>query len=205
MVEVIDFKRIRQKAVVKLLRDNELYTANDLSKLRSLCYKDGDPSFYFHSRSFQLNTNLEKAWAAYKTAPPEQTWSGAMISFGLMYSRVGSKITYQGDSYNGLEPGQILLLNLNLGGGIFNLAVGHEVKRVLDQEFRIEICYLQNGASCGTQRIQLREENNVTCVVHETWYKSNSFFRDKALYPYFHAKAITEFHLNVKKFAEHQL
>lgn len=121
-----------------------------------------------------------------------------MVSFGLMYSRLKNEISYPEDVYHGIEAGQIIFLNLNLFANLVHLAVGHEVTDVNDQEKTIKICYLQNGASTGTQLIQLKESGNQTTVIHETWYRSGSLFRDKLLYPGFHEKGLTEFHLNVK-------
>lgn len=121
-----------------------------------------------------------------------------MVSFGLMYSRKQNEIMYPGDAYRGIETGQIIFLNLNLFANIVNLGVGHEVTGVNDQEKTIKICYLQNGASTGTQLIQLKTKNDATEVIHETWYRSGSLFRDKVLYPGFHEKGLTEFHENVK-------
>jgi hypothetical protein len=61
---------------------------------------------------------------------------------------------------------------------------------------------LQNGASTGTQLIQLKAKGENTEVIHETWYRSGSLFRDKVLYPGFHEKGLTEFHVNVKRKVE---
>jgi hypothetical protein len=122
-----------------------------------------------------------------------------MVSFGLMYSRSQHKIMYPGDPYHGIEAGQIIFLNLNLFANAIHLAVGHEITGVNEAEKTIKICYLQNGASTGTQLIQLKARGkDQTEVIHETWYRSGSVFRDKVLYPGFHAKGLTEFHNNVK-------
>lgn len=110
---------------------------------------------------------------------------------------------YPGDSYTGIEAGQIFFLNLNLLGSFIQLAVGHEITAVNENDKTIKICYLQNGASTGTQLIQLKKSNeNQTEVVHETWYRSGSIFRDRVLYPGFHERGLTEFHENVKRKAE---
>jgi hypothetical protein len=133
-----------------------------------------------------------------------------MVSFGMMYSRRRNEIMYSGDAYSGIEEGQIIFLNLNLFANVVNLAVGHEITGVNDNDKTIKTCYLQNGASTGTQLIQLKEiSKGQTEVVHETWYRSGSIFRDKFLYPGFHTKGITEFHnnvqLNVQELSNHKL
>ncbi len=195
----INFDRIQQEKVKRLLRDNGLNTLSDLSKLKSFCYDQADGKCYHkHIKSFLIDAGIETVWNAYKTISPQETRNGSMVSFGLMYSRKRNKIMYPGDAYSGIEAGQIILLNLNLFANILHLAVGHEITEVNDSEKTIKICYLQNGASMGTQLIQLKENGSQTQVVHETWYRSGSLFRDKILYPRFHEKGLTGFHENVK-------
>jgi hypothetical protein len=179
-------------------------TIDDLSNLKSLCFNPSDGEHYHkHFKSFLIRASIEHVWSTYKNISPDETRNGSMVSFGMMYARKQRKITYPGDPYDGLEAGQIIFLNLNLLGSIVTLAVGHEITEVNDHERSFKICYLQNGASTGTQFIQLKKISETeTEVTHETWYRSGSWFRDKILYPGFHGKGLTEFHGNVKQRAE---
>lgn len=199
--DLIDFKRIKHEKVRALLRDNGLFSLSDLSKLKSVCYNKSDGQHYYtHTRSFLIDAEIATVWNAYKTVNPQETRNGSMVSFGMMYSRTRNEIMYPGDPYHGIEEGQILFLNLNLVANALHLAVGHEITGVNDAEKTIKICYLQNGASTGTQLIQLKEiGKDQTQVVHDTCYRSGSVFRDKVLYPGFHTKGLTEFHNNVKR------
>jgi hypothetical protein len=203
-VEKIDFNRIKQPKVKKLLAVKRLTSVTELSKLKSLPYDStSNRKFNKHYIEFVIHANLRSVWETYKTISPQQTWNGNMVSFGIMYSRNKNSVTYSGDRYNGLEPGQLLFLNLNLFGGLINLAVGHEVVAVDDTSNCVTICYLEHGASVGTQKFWLEEVSNTTTkVIHETWYTSGSWLRDKILYPGFHTKAISEFHTNVKRTVE---
>lgn len=201
---VIDFLKIRQKSIHKLFAGNKIQTLNHLAGLQSFCY---DPQhtrkYHKHLKTFRINAPVEKVWETYKTISPQDTWKGRMVSFGVMYSRRKNQLYFQDDVYTGIEPGQLIFLNLNLLGNIAHLAVGHEVVDIFDDRKHIKICYVQNGASVGSQLIQIRKVSDTeTDVVHETWYTSGSWFRDKILYPIFHTRAITEFHTNVKRKAE---
>lgn len=201
---LIDFLRIRQKSVHKLFVKNKIKTLKNLAELQSFCY---DPShtkkYHKHLKSFRMGASLEKVWETYKTISPQDTWNGHMVSFGAMYSRRRNRLTFYDDAYQGIEPGQLIFLSLNLFGNAVHLAVGHEIVDVYDDLMQIKICYVQNGASVGTQLIQLKKIGaSATEVIHETWYTSGSWFRDKILYPAFHARAIGEFHANVKRRAE---
>jgi hypothetical protein len=202
--DLIDFHRIKQDKVKRLLHDNGLNSLKDLSKLKSYCYdQTGGKHYHNHIMSFIIHADIEAVWNGYKTISPQETRKGSMVSFGLMYSRNQNEIMYSDDPYKGIETGQIIFLNLNLFAGIVHLAVGHEITGVNDTEKTIKICYLQNGASTGTQLIRMLKKNeNQTEVIHETWYRSGSLFRDKLLYPGFHEKGLKEFHENVKNKVE---
>jgi hypothetical protein len=202
--EEIDFARIDKPQVRKLLKGNGLTSLTTLSKLKSLPYDaTSTKKFNKHYFEFIIQADCNRVWDTYKTISPQQTWNGNMVSFGIMYSRSKNQITYPGDSYHGLQAGQLLFLNLNLFAGIVNLAVGHEVVDVDDTKRCVTICYLEHGASVGTQKFWLEDLSpNATRVIHETWYTSGSWLRDKVLYPGFHTKAITEFHTNVKRKVE---
>lgn len=202
-VDSIDFSRIKQQKVIALLQKNRLYSLQDLSALRSLAYDPSDGKAYRkHSKAFNIQGSIDRVWNTYKTISPEETRVGNMVSFGLMYSRHRNTIFYPGDVYTGMEAGQLIFLNLNLLG-LTQLAVGHEIVEVNDAEKNFKICYLQNGASTGTQLIQLKAiSNDQTEVTHETWYRSDSVFRDRILYPPFHEKGLTEFHESVKRKVE---
>jgi hypothetical protein len=123
-----------------------------------------------------------------------------MLGFGLQYSRRNHIVTYHEDDHGTIEVGQIIILNLNLLWNVACIAVGHEITEVNENEKFIKMCYLEGGASKGYQFIRLKEmEDGSTQVVHETFYKSNSDFRDKRLYPLLHGRIVTEFHRNVEK------
>lgn len=200
----IDFLRIRQKSLHKLFNKHHIQTLEHLSGLQSICYNPGNGKTYNkHCKTFSINAPAAKVWETYKTISPQDTWKGRMVSFGVMYSRRRNQLSFQDDAYTGIEPGQLIFLNLNLAGNMLHLAVGHEVVDVYDELRQIKICYVQNGASVGTQLIQIKKITETeTEVVHETWYTSGSWLRDKILYPLFHTRAITEFHANVSRKAE---
>jgi hypothetical protein len=201
---VIDFLRIKQKSVHKLFGKNKIQTLKHLADLQSFCYDPGHTKKYNkHLISFKIKAPIERVWETYKTISPQDTWKGRMVSFGVMYSRKRNQVSFHDDAYHGIEPGQLIFLNLNLFANVAHLAVGHEVVDVFEELKHIKICYVQNGASVGTQLIQLKKVTDTeTEVLHETWYTSGSWVRDKILYPIFHALAVCEFHTNVKKRAE---
>lgn len=200
----VDFEKVRQKTVKKFIATFGLNKSTGFTEMRPECYDPSrETSYHIHRKTFLIKNNVDSVWNAYTTIHPKEAWNGSMVSFGLQYSREKNSINYLNDEYSGMEKGQIIILNLRLLWGGFNLAVAHEVSEVNEQNRLIRLCYMQGGASTGSQIITLKEtKDGYTEVSHKTLYKSNSNFRDKRLYPTLHTKAITEFHSSVKKKAE---
>ncbi|HMG93744.1 MAG TPA: hypothetical protein VK589_26985 [Chryseolinea sp.] len=200
----VDFQKVRQKTVKKFIAAYGLSSPTGFTDMRPECYNPSmESSYHLHTKTFLIQSNIDCVWNAYKTIHPKDAWNGAMVSFGLQYSRMKNSINYINDDYSGMEKGQIIILNLRLLWGGINIAVAHEVSEVNEQFRMIRLCYMRGGASEGSQIITMREtKDGFTEVLHKTLYKSKSNFRDKTLYPRLHTKAITEFHLNVKKKAE---
>jgi hypothetical protein len=200
----IDFERVRQQKVKAFLNRFSLLNTLGFRNIKALCYRpDEDSTYRKHHQTYIIKNDLATVWHTYKLIHPKEAWNGEMVSFGVQYSKNNDRISYLDDPYSGMEQGQIIVLNLRLLWGLLNIAVAHEVAEVNDAEHAIKLCYMEGGASEGSQWIRLREtKDGFTEVSHLTLYKSKSAFRDTKLYPRLHTKAITEFHVNVKKKAE---
>ncbi len=123
-----------------------------------------------------------------------------MLQFGLQYCRNNNKLSYIDDEYTGAKAGQIVLIRVKALGGLAKVAVGHEITSINDEQHSLETSYLVKGKSLGSQRIQLSIcKEGYTEISHSTLYKSGSWLRDKLIYPFFHTKAIREFHGNIRK------
>lgn len=197
---LINFSKINQLKIKNLLQEEQLFDKQDFNQLRPTCYMPATVHEYHkHYRNYHVNKNVETVWEIYKTIAPAETWCGPMVTFGCQYDRINQEFSYLNDKFGGLKAGQILFLNLRLPGGLLNIAVCHEIMEVNDALKLIKICYLEKGASEGTQLIQLfQTEEGFTKIDHTTYYRSNSLFRDKVLYPTLHAMAIAEFHYHIR-------
>lgn len=198
---VVDFEKIPQKKVRTLLQSEQLFTVEAFAKLKAICYQKEDPLPYrTHFKAFLVKKDPTIVWKTYTTIAPSETWKGKMVTFGCQYDRQQGKITYLEDDFDGLAAGQLLFMNLRLLGGLINIAVSHEIMEVNEPEKFIKICYLEKGASIGTQLLTFTSTaEGFTRIEHQTIYRSNSTFRDKILYPTLHGKAIAEFHENIRK------
>lgn len=197
----VNLSRIHNKEVVSFIEDNELYQLHDFAALESFCPKSNCvKEFHHHNKTFFIRETPEKVWEAYKNIHPKQAWCGSMLQFGLQYCRNENKLSYIDDAYEGAKAGQIVLIRVKALGGLAKVAVGHEITAVHEEEKCLETSYLVKGKSLGSQQIRLSEsEDGFTKITHHTIYKSGSWIRDKLLYPFFHTKAIREFHNNIRR------
>ena len=197
----VDHSRIKQKKIRAFIHQHQLHTLADFAALQS--FSRANPAmtdFHQHVRTFLVKKDIETVWQAYKKLHPKDAWGNGMLSFGLQYSRKKKELTYLDDDYTGAEAGQIVLINLALLGGLVNIAVGHEITAVSEDEKYLETCYLTMGKAAGSQQIRLKPTaEGYTEITHHTLYKSDSAFRDKVLYPFLHTKAITVFHRNIER------
>ena len=202
----IDFGRLETKRLIKVLEKNNLYTVDDVANLKLACYKnkrDSTKNSYVY-QTFTVEADMETSWTAYMNFNP--TLKGDkkdFLHFGLLYSSPENKIYYPGDPYSGMTEGELMIWNLKIWGGLAHVSVGQTIHSIDSEKKSFEICYLQQGISHGTQIVELSTTpDGKTEVVHHTYYKSESKFRDKRLYPGFHDIAISEFHESVRELAE---
>lgn len=201
LLENVNIDLIPQRSVRHYLRNQEEHNIEHFTDLHPSCNAKQDLSdFYFHKKEYLIRNNIETVWNAYSLACPVNSWEGRFISFGFMYSKLSDNVLYKDYSCNGPEEGQIIYVNLKLLKGIYNLATAFEIINIDYKNKTMQFSYLDGGKAKGIQTIKLEStEKGFTRVVHTTDYKSNSKFRDKFLYSYFHSKCINQFHHNIKK------
>lgn len=194
----IHFEKIHQSKVRKLLIKHNILKRKDFSSLKETCSKPSDSSFNKHYISYEISGTPDQVWDAYMTLSPSQSWSGKMATFGLMYNPDDDPMQYSDTQNNQLRPGQIFVLQLKLLKGVFKMAVANKVTKVDAENREFQVCYINSGASKGSQNVKLTAlPNGNTLVEHISLFKSKSKFRDKNLYPKIHEKIISEFHSNI--------
>jgi hypothetical protein len=199
----IDMNRIPQRKI-RILVNTQFNENNiqDFKEIRSTYKKGQDLKGYHMLESvYYLKELPEKVWKTYENTSPATSWNGSMISFGLLLSKSRNTVMYNNDKYySGIDTGQVFYVNLRIMKGLYNLAVGLEIINIDSTRKSITYSYLKGGKSQGEQTIYFRvTKKGYTEIIHETAFKSGSFFRDRYLYPYFHKIAINEFHRNMKR------
>lgn len=199
---LIDKERIQSSQTLDYLSKNELENSADLEAITPKCYsEDQHENFHKHSKTYELNCSIQKAWDAYITIPPEISWSGRRLIFSFAYDTSPKNISYAHDSYDGMKENQLIFIVIKIFFGLFKLAVTHYVSEVLPDQKKVKLCYVDGGKSWGSQFIRFEKiSEDRTIIVHETYYRSDSKFRDEKLYPWLHERIIDQFHKNVKKY-----
>ena len=196
----VDLDRIPQKKVRKYFQKLSDQGIQSLAALSPQCYISNDSSQYsYHEKTYLVEAPIEKVWPIYKNTHPAEAWNGKMVSFGMLYDKTTNQISYADDPYPAIIPQQLLFVHLKIMGGLYKLALALEINRIEEDEKLLEFCYVEYGKSQGTQRITLAPKEGKTQIIHSTYFKSESKFRDKRLYPKLHTKAIDEYHQSIKQ------
>jgi hypothetical protein len=198
---LINHKRIDSKKTIGYLVKNKLNNISDLGKILPICYLEGtNHGFYLHRKDYYFEENIEKVWNTYINIPPKLCWSGRCLRFSFSYDNENHQISYKDDHYDGLKANQLIFIEISILFGLIKLAVTHQINKVSKEDNLIKLCYVEGGKSSGSQMIHFEKSGSGTLVKHETYYKSDSKFRDKKLYPWIHEHIINHFHRNVKNF-----
>lgn len=200
MLSKLDLNRVSQPAVKKLINRHISEGMDQFNDIIST-YKKGDDlsNYSIHNASYNYSINRDKVWQHYIEGNPSEAWNGKLLSFGVLVSKSSESVLYPGGKYEGAKAGQVLYLNLNLILGQFQLAVAHEIIGVNHEEKYMDLSYVVGADSIGMQHIEFIDKGDgTTFIKHTTYYRSDSKFRDKVIYPYFHTKVVNDYHNNMR-------
>lgn len=150
--------------------------------------------------TFFLKGDLQDIWRGYLSTNPSKSWNGRKISFSLLLRKYPGEIFYYTDSIAGIDTGQVYFLNLKVMHGICNVPVAFEIIKVDVKNRVIEFSYIEGNKSRGVQQIKFQNiDSERIKIIHTSYFKSDSRFRDKWLYPFFHRKIVKDFHKNMSE------
>jgi hypothetical protein len=201
-LDCIDLSRIPQKKIRSLIKHQEENKILSFKELQATCSKGQNLSGYHMLKSVYLvKEDPETVWKTYQATSPAESWNGRMISFGLLVSKWKNNILYRNDpNFTSIDTGQVFYVNLKIMKGLYNLAVSLEIVDIDTIGKSIKFSYVKGGISRGEQTIYfVSAKEGYTEIIHCTAFKSDSYLRDRYLYPHFHRIAINEFHKNMKK------
>lgn len=205
MLVDLEMERIPQRKVRAFLGKQIENSRVFFSDMEASCQNNSDlDSFSKVEHTFQVNSDIETVWKAYKSSSMAEAWNTKNVSFGVLFHKWDDMVLYNSDvDYSaGVDTGQVFFLNLKILKGIYNLAVGMEIVEVDSVNNEIQFSYIKGGKSEGAQTIKfVALEDGTTQIIHSSAFRSSSHFRDRRIYPFFHQRLIIEFHENILKSA----
>lgn len=197
----IDFSKIKIPLVIDLIQNqigNGVINFQDLKSTAPT--EDEIESFNTIEDTYFVNQSIEKVFNHYLTANPSKAWSGGkLVGFGFGLNKNTDEVYYPGEGYPGAAEGQVLYIYMSFWG-LKEIAVAQELIEVNQKEHRIVFSYVEGGMTSGMQTMQFSSSTeNQTKIVHTSYFKGVSAFRDKYLYPYFHRKVVGRFHENLRE------
>jgi hypothetical protein len=201
MMDDIDLELIEQKKIRKYIECQIEEGKHQFYELHPswTCGKDLS-SYRKKEMTFFLKGGMQDIWQGYVSANPSNSWDGRKTSYGLLLLKFPSNIYYFQDPIKGVDTGQVYFLNLKIMLGLCNIPVAFEIITLDAENKIIEFSYIEGNKSIGVQQVKfidLGEDH--TEIVHTSYYKSDSQFRDRWMYPFFHKKIINDFHRNMRK------
>ena len=195
-LEGIPHRKVRKYIEVKKINQMQHFTSIQAS------WKEGidKSSFKYCEKTFYLNDNLSHVWKCYNQTNPTNLWNGHFVRFDLMISKCSNSALYFNNPiFPEIDTGQVYFLDLRLMRGLFNVPIAFEIINIDPIRKIMEFSYIKGNKSLGKQSIQFLENGDGRIrIIHGTYYKSDSPFRDHFIYPYFHKKLIKEFHRNMR-------
>jgi hypothetical protein len=203
--QTIKLEEIPQRKVRNYMVSSEIDHMNDFSSIHP-SWKGGidESKFNINEKTFYLKEKLSNVWNCYRHLNFVRAWNGKSVRFGLLIVKSSNSVIYTNDPIlPEVDTGQVYFLGLRLIKGLFNIPVAFEITNI-DEEMKIlEFSYIDGNKTEGKQTLMFIDNGDgTTNIVHKSYFRSNSSFRDNILYPFFHKKFIREFHENMKEYLE---
>jgi hypothetical protein len=201
ILDDIQLERIPQKKIRKYIECQIEEGKHQFYELHPSWHSGKDLSSYRKKEmTFFLKGSLQGIWHGYVSTNPSKSWDGRKTSFGVLLQKFPGNIYYNDDPIMGVDTGQIYFLNLKLMLGICNVPVAFEIITLDPEKKLIEFSYIEGNKSSGVQQVKFIDlGDDHTEIIHTSYYKSDSQFRDKWMYPFFHKRIINDFHRNMRR------
>jgi hypothetical protein len=200
-VQPINLEGIRHRKVRKFIEDKKINLMPHFASIQA-SWKEGidKSTFSYYEKEFYLNDDISNVWKCYNQTNPTLMWNGHFVKFDFMISKCSNSTAYFNNKiFPEMDTGQVYFLDLRLMRGLFNVPIAFEIINIDPIRKIIEFSYIKGNKSLGKQSLQFLENGDGRIrIIHGTYYKSDSKFRDHFIYPYFHKKLLKEFHRNMR-------
>jgi hypothetical protein len=200
--KTINLDEISQRKVRQYIVSRSIDQMQDFSLIKASWKKNNIESDYkFVERTFYLKYKLQDVWNFYRHVNLARLWNSHSVRFGLMISKRFNSVAYKDDlQMPEIDTGQVYFFDIRLLKGVFNIPAAFEITNIDPINELVEFSYLDGNKSLGKQTIQFYDNGNgETKIIHRSYFKSESAFRDRMLYPPLHTKFIKQFHRSIKQ------
>jgi hypothetical protein len=198
----INLEEISERKVRQYIVSRSIDQMQDFSMIQSSWKENNSESdFKFVERTFYLKYKLQDVWNFYRHINLAEVWKRHSVRFGLMISKRSNSVSYGNDfQMPEIDTGQVYFFDVRVLKGLFNIPAAFEITSIDPINEMVEFSYLDGNKSLGKQTIQFFDNGKEgTRIVHRSYFKSESAFRDNLLYPPFHTKFIRQFHRSIKE------
>ena len=149
---------------------------------------------------YSFRGSMDQLWDHYLSTTARKVWDCGRITLNLLFSGKDESLFYNDNAEEYLEPNQLVFLTLNFLNGIVRLPMSFIITSIDRETNTIEFSYITGNTAHGKQQLVFLETKKGNArIEHISYFKSNSFIRDRILYPYFHKKVTNSFHRNMWK------
>lgn len=198
----IDLKEVPHRSVRKYIRSRAIDKMTDFSAIHASWKKGTDESdFHVVEKILYMKRTCSDVWDSYRNANLPRSWNRHRIRLDLLIAKNSNSVIYpENSSFPAVDTGQIYFLDLKIMKGLINVPTAFEIINIDPKKQIMEFSYIEDNKSAGKQTIQFFDNGDGrTRIVHRSSFKSDSWFRDALLYPYFHRKIVNQFHRNMKR------
>lgn len=152
-----------------------------------------------HVKKYRIKGDAKDLFSKLVSRSGKDAWVGNS-EFQLAYIP-DSKLTITKDEtdHPAVSLGDIYLLDLKIVKKI-HMVVAFQIVELNRETNTFAFSYLDQNKSNGIQHIQFKQKDEETIIIHQTYFKSDSKFRDAVLYRPFHTLLLNDFYQN---FANH--
>lgn len=179
-------KRIEKIEDMQNLEPSIVFTESDIS---------GMNGYEKQVVTKRFKASINDLWSVLVNTPPNQIWTGPHVNFAFGYSKRDQRFYPNDENTPPFHEGLISLNVLDIFGP--KVAVAVEVVVIDRFKHSVQLAYSKGGATDGTQIIELKRDGNSTLLVHTSYYKGESKFRSRMLYPFFHKMMLNEYYSKI--------
>jgi len=163
----------------------------DMSQFKPSCANfEACKKMNYHVMTIKFKGNAQKAFDLLTSLKPNEIWQGT-TRFEMEYDPASRMFLGKENELPKISINQIFFLELDITVGM-QIPVAFQVVELNSHKKSLSFSYLKQNKSNGIQRITFVQDGKNFKIVHETHFKSDSEFRDKYLYGFFHTRLLDD-------------